>query len=222
MFKLEEVVPCIEGRVSCSKVRFKTCCRVRRDISTSDVFAKFLAQESTSRVAFNFYDSQVPHIAPSKPFSIPHVDSYVYDVVSDSLEYVSALTNGISTPVGESGLASAFTPTEVPSTPIEGVSTLASTFVPPLVKPSRRPSFKGQKVISTKAASQVHFVSIDGVSFHSEDSIHEWKFVVHRVLLARVVLHWCEMLLGLHYAIGSKDCSLRFGSRISGISGEYS
>lgn len=104
---------------------------------------------------------------------------------STSTEYVSALTNGISTPVGESGLASAFTPTEVPSTPIEGVSTLASTFVPPLVKPSRRPSFKGQKVISTKAASQVHFVSIDGVSFHSEDSIHEWKFVVHRVLLAR-------------------------------------
>ncbi|XP_050941583.1 flocculation protein FLO11-like [Cucumis melo] len=48
-----------------------------------------------------------------------------------------------------------------------------------------RPLTKGQQVVSTKAGRQkvplnVPSVPIDGVSFHSEEGAHKWKYVVKR------------------------------------------
>ena len=49
----------------------------------------------------------------------------------------------------------------------------------------RRPSTKGLRVVSTKAGRRkvppnVPSVPIDGVSFHSEEGAHKWKYVVKR------------------------------------------
>lgn len=62
------------------------------------------------------------------------------------------------------------------------------TFVPPFVpslvlKIPRTPPTKGKKVITTKArrrklSPNVPIFLINGVSFHSEDSVHKWKYVI--------------------------------------------
>lgn len=59
---------------------------------------------------------------------------------------------------------------------------MGSSSVP---KMSRRPPVKDKKVITTKdrcckLPPNVLTVTINGVSFHSEDSVHKWKYVVQR------------------------------------------
>ena len=49
----------------------------------------------------------------------------------------------------------------------------------------RRPPIRGQRVISTKAGQRkilpnVPSMPIDGVSFHSKEGAHKWKYVVKR------------------------------------------
>lgn len=105
-------------------------------------------------------------------FSTPTDDIFVSASASSSTKKVSASFEGVSAP------ASASTRTKGASAPTEEVYALAGSFIPSLVKPLHCPPFKGQKVITTnvgngKLPPNVPDISIDGVSFHSEDSVHK-------------------------------------------------
>uniref|UniRef100_A0A9I9E7Q9 Flocculation protein FLO11-like n=1 Tax=Cucumis melo TaxID=3656 RepID=A0A9I9E7Q9_CUCME len=68
------------------------------------------------------------------------------------------------------------------STPVSTLAHVASS------SGFRRPPTKGQRVVSTKTGRQkvppnVPSVPIDGVSFHSEEEAHKWKYVVKRQIM---------------------------------------
>ncbi|KAA0041517.1 flocculation protein FLO11-like [Cucumis melo var. makuwa] len=91
------------------------------------------------------------------------------------------------------------------STPVSTLAHVASS------SGFRRPPTKGQRVVSTKAGRRkvppnVSSIPIDGVSFHSEEGAHKWKYVVKRQIAdeANIVdrYNFCPAILELRRNAG--------------------
>ncbi|KAA0059224.1 flocculation protein FLO11-like [Cucumis melo var. makuwa] len=103
----------------------------------------------------------------------------------------------------EPGESSISRSTEGPSefsTPVSTPAHMASSFG------FRRPPTKGQQVVSTKAGRRkvppnVSSLPIDGVSFHSKEGAHKWKYVVKQRITDEANIadqyNFCPAILGL-------------------------
>lgn len=80
----------------------------------------------------------------------------------------------------------------------------------------------GQKVVTTKARrrklrSNVPVVPIDGISFHSEDFVHKWKYVVVQRRIADEAIIYnqhrsCSVVFDLIFATGLMPTVSNVGS----------
>ncbi|XP_008464024.1 uncharacterized protein LOC103502008 [Cucumis melo] len=146
-----------------------------------------------SRTTDHGKSSATPSFPASPQVSLPTDDDEASDDIDEDYVPVTKETHALEeTMTSTEDLVSSpdnRTP-EPQSTKAPGESSISMSPLVHVGSSSRphRQLVRGQRVVSTKTGnrkipSNIPFMSIDGVSFHSEEGAHKWKYVVKRCIV---------------------------------------